>query len=208
MHGVWSTVPSPLHRNLFYSRLPMAVLVQLPNMLHPCGAHPKTRSSDMDHIRSTVSSRDFLSQQSFSIWPHSSGQTSTTAAEPAFTRNPTERPKNAWLPYLQPGVGRLCAWDQTRCGIFPERVHRQCHHQMWLPARRWGWTCHTSLPFRPLHGCLLVTYYSTMQRPKFCRLWPTSGGREAALTFVNIWPFSAWLQIKPHLYLGPASYFC
>ena len=60
--------------------------------------------------------------------------------------------RTAGLPSPRPGVGRLCARDQTRRELFPQRVHRLCHHQARSPRRMRWWTCHTRPPFRPLEG--------------------------------------------------------
>ena len=141
-----------IHSSADYQRLASWSCLTCSTPVPPAAPTRESESSDMEHTHSTLSSGDSLSQRSRSIRPSSPAQTSTTAPGSStchwgrqvsavqLKQHPTLTRLAAGLPSPLPGIGRLCARDQTQREYLPQGgVHLRV-----VDLSR--------PPLRPLHG--------------------------------------------------------
>ena len=124
----------------------------------PPAAHTRRPvSSDLERTRSTLSSRDSLSQRSLSIGPSSPAQTSTAALGPALERgrflqfncNGILHCHAELQDFLHRHQVLVACVQETKLGV--NSSHWLCHCQARSPDRRWRWrTCHSRPPLHPL----------------------------------------------------------
>ena len=98
----------------------------------------------------------------------------------------TVQHSTAGLSLPSPCVGGLCARDQNRRELFPQRVHTGiCHHQAQSLDWRQRWTCHTRPSFRPLQGAHDDDIFPNDDTAEVLVVEADHGG--TALIFVNVY---------------------